>query len=290
MGSNITVSFEFFPARSPEAQSRLRDTARQLKPFSPAFLTVTYGAGGSTYDGTFDTVVDLYRDSGIDTASHLTFVATPAWKLATFARKLKQAGVGRVIALRGDAPKGRAPDLYGGPGFFRSTPAFISFLKQTGDFEISVAAYPEKHPDAPSLEADLDMLAHKCGAGADRAITQFFFNNDDYYRFLDLAQKRGITAPIVPGILPILDFEKMTSFAARCRASVPQSLADRFEGADSADHLKVAAEVICEQVRDLAENGVEHFHIFTLNQAGMTIKACEALGLNGAGDQGSAAA
>ena len=290
MSSEISVSFEFFPARSDEARAKLRKTVRELSKFSPKFLTVTYGAGGSTYDGTYDTVVDIHQDTGIDTASHLTFVATPAWRLATLARKLTQAGITRVVALRGDAPKGRAPDLYGGPGFFRSTPAFIAFLKQTGAFDISVAAYPEKHPDAPSLEADLDMLAHKCEAGADRAITQFFFENEDYYRFRDLAHVRGINVPIVPGILPIVDFSKMVSFAARCRASVPDRLAARFEQAAPNDHGRIAVEVLSEQLSDLAAHGVAHFHIFTLNQTELTVAACHALGLSGAGDHGSAAA
>ncbi len=281
MSSKTTVSFEFFPARSVETRVKLRKIALVLSQFSPKFLTVTYGAGGSTYGGTYDTVVDLYQHTGIPTASHLTFVATPAWKLATLARTLSQAGVTRVVALRGDAPKGRAPDLYGGPGFFRSTPAFIAFLKQAGAFDISVAAYPEKHPDAPSLEADLDMLAHKCEAGADRAITQFFFENEDFYRFLDLAQKRGIHVPIVPGILPIVDFSKMVSFAERCRARVPEKLATRFERAPPSDHGRISVEILGEQLSDLAAHGVDQFHIFTLNQIELTAAACDALGLGG---------
>lgn len=284
--SKPTVSFEFFPPRSEKARTKLDGAMRDLVAFAPRFVTVTYGAGGTTSAGTLDTVIHLSKTYALATASHLTFVATPIWDVTTYARALQDNGISRVVALRGDPPKGRTRDLYGGAGFFRSTPAFITAIRQIGDFEISVAAYPEKHPDAPSLDADIDMLALKCESGASRAITQFFFDNEVYYRFRDKVARRGIMVPIVPGILPILNFEKMLGFAKMCGARVPTSLHARFDGlASAADRRRAGEEVLCGQLDDLAANGVTEFHIFTLNEAGLTARACRHLGLSDGGDR-----
>ncbi len=285
---NLHVSFEFFPPRSEKARARLDAAMERLKHYGPRFVTVTYGAGGSTSAGTLEAVVHLSRTFGIETASHLTFVATPMWEVTTYARRLRENGIRHVVALRGDPPKGGRRDLYGGAGFFRSTPAFITAIRQIGDFEISVAAYPEKHPDAPTLEADIDMLALKCESGASRAITQFFFDNDLYWRFLERVRARGIAVPVVPGILPVLDYDKMRQFARMCGATVPAAMASRFEALEQPeDRLKLAGELVCEQVSALAQGGVTAYHFFTLNDARLPALACDCLGLDKAqGRQG----
>ena len=275
-----SVSFEFFPPRSPAASAALDLTVARLARLGPAFMTVTYGAGGSTSDPTLAAVLRIQRTHGIPTASHLTFVATPIWEVASYAARLKEEGITRVVALRGDAPAGRASDKYGGPGFFRSSPAFIASLKTAWDFDISISAYPEKHPDANSSEGDIDMLARKADAGASRAITQFFFDNDIYFRFRDEAAAEGVSIPIVPGVLPVMDFSKMAGFAARCGASVPGWLGERFAAASTPeDSRKIGQEVFIRQIEGLIAGGVEHVHVFTLNDAEYSEAACAALRL-----------
>ncbi len=275
----VTVSFEVFPPRTDKAREALDDVLARIIPFGPQFVSVTYGAGGTTSDPTLHTVLGIARTFAVPTASHLTYVATPIWEVASYAQKLRDAGISRVVALRGDAPAGKPTDRYGGPGFFRSTPAFIASLLKVWDFDISIAAYPEKHPDASYPEGDIEMLAMKADAGAKRAITQFFFDNDIYFRFRDEAVAKGVSIPIVPGVLPILDFAKMTGFAARCGASVPGWLAARFEGKSGADARKIAEEALVSQVEGLMRGGVSQVHIFTLNESEMTGLICRTLGL-----------
>lgn len=278
--AKATVSFEFFPPRSEKAREQLEHTLVRLAPYGPAFVSVTYGAGGSTADPTLDAVLHIHRDFGLPTASHLTYVSTPIWDVASFAGKLKDAGISRVVALRGDPPAIKPSDRYGGPGFFRSTPAFIASLLKVWDFDISISAYPETHPDATYPEGDMEMLAMKADAGARRALTQFFFDNEIFLRYRDEAAALGVAIPIVPGLLPILDFQRMCGFAARCGASVPQWLHDRFAGAATPDARRaVARRVLTEQIRGLLAAGVTHFHMFTLNEPEMTELACRELGI-----------
>lgn len=275
-----TVSFEFFPPRSEKARESLDHVLARLAPYDPAFVSVTYGAGGSTSDPTLETVLHIHRDLGLPVASHLTYVSTPIWDVAAYAGKLRDAGISRVVALRGDPPATKPSDRYGGPGFFRSTPAFIASLLKVWDFDISISAYPEKHPDATYPEGDIEMLAMKADAGARRAITQFFFDNAIFLRFRDEAARTGVAIPIIPGLLPILDFQKMCGFAARCGASVPQWLQRRFEGLATPEAVRAASrEVLAEQIAGLRAEGVNQFHIFTLNEAELTEAACRELGI-----------
>ena len=278
--SDITLSFEFFPPRSDKARTALGETADRLARLGPAFMTVTYGAGGTTSEPTLAAVLDIKGRTGLPTASHLTYVSTPIYQVATFAQTLKDNGIDRVIALRGDPPPGKPGDRHGGAGFYHSTPAFVASLAKVWGFDISVSAYPEKHPDTPSSEGDIEMLARKEDAGASRAITQFFFDNGIYFKFLDEAADEGVTIPVVPGVLPVLDFEKMVGFAGRCGASVPKWLHERFAGVTSPeDKRKVGLDVMVKQVEGLIAGGSKHIHVFTLNEASMSEDLCKALGL-----------
>jgi methylenetetrahydrofolate reductase (NADPH) len=289
MATRVPISFEFFPPRSERARETLEATVALLAPLEPLFMTVTYGAGGTTSAPTLDAVIRMSR-TGIPIASHLTFVSTPIWEVARYAGQLRDAGIDHVVALRGDPPPGKPGDRYGGAGFFHSSPAFVASLKQAWGFDISVSAYPEKHPDAQSTEGDIEMLANKEDAGASRAITQFFFDNDIYYRFRDDAAAAGVAMPIVPGLLPIMDFTKMTGFAARCGASVPSWLHDKFSGVAEGDARKVAEEVLVAQAADLVANGVPQLHVFTLNEAAMTKAVFSAVGAPTTARYGEAAA
>jgi len=276
---DVTLSFEFFPPRSDKAREALHANAARLARLGPAFMTVTYGAGGTTTDPTLNAVLAIQRATGVPMASHLTYVSTPIFQVATYAQALKDNGISNVVALRGDPPPGKPGDRHGGAGFYHSTPAFVASLNKAWGFDISVSAYPEKHPDTPSAEGDIEMLARKEDAGAKRAITQFFFDNEIFFRFLDEADKAGVQIPVVPGVLPIMDFAKMTGFAARCGASVPAWLHERFAGVGSPEESrKVALDVLTAQVEGLIAGGVKHIHVFTLNDAGMTEELCRRLG------------
>ncbi len=280
MPEPASISFEFFPPRSEKAEQELGAVAARLAALGPEYMTVTYGAGGTTADPTLKAVLAIAELTGVPMASHITFVSTPIWEVATYAQKLRDAGIDRVVALRGDPPKGRPADRYGGPGFFRSSPAFVASLKTAWDFDISISAYPEKHPDAPTSEGDVEMLARKADAGASRALTQFFFDNSIYYRFLEEARAADVAIPIYPGVLPIHDFAKMQGFAARCGASVPKWLIDRFAPYENPeDQRRVSEEVFLRQVEDLLANGVDHIHVFTLNEAGFSEMLCRDLPL-----------
>ena len=277
---DITLSFEFFPPRTDKARDNLFAAAARLAKLGPDFMTVTYGAGGTTSDPTLNAVLAIQKATGVPVASHLTYVSTPIFQVATYAQTLKDNGISHVIALRGDPPPGKPGDRHGGAGFYHSTPAFVASLNKAWGFDISVSAYPEKHPDTPSAEGDIEMLARKEDAGAKRAITQFFFDNGIYFRFLDEADKAGVQIPVVPGVLPIMDFEKMTGFAARCGASVPGWLHERFAGvATPEDSRKIALDVLTVQVEGLIAGGAQHIHVFTLNDSGMTEEMCGRLGL-----------
>lgn len=260
----------------------LWEAVPKLAAFDPKFMTVTYGAGGSTKVGTVKTLERMMKETGIPMAAHLTFINTTKCELKEFTQSLWDSGIKHLVALRGDMP----PDsdiqwpLDKDVNYFQYTSNFVEGLKGWNDFEISVGCYPEKHPDAPDLDADIRALKLKCDAGADRAITQFFFDNDVYYRFRDQCAKAGITTPITPGIVPIHNYKGTKNFAAKCQAGVPDWVGEKFVGNEEggADADKIATELLVSQTEDLAANGVEHFHFYCMNRAHITSDAVEALG------------
>ena len=279
--NSISVSFEFFPPKTDEMEQTLWASIARLAPLRPNFVSVTYGAGGSTRDRTHATIVRILRETKLKPAAHLTCVAATREEIDKVARGYWDAGVRHIVALRGDPPEGAGKRYEPHPGGYAYTTDLIAGLKKIGNFEISVSAYPEKHPDSPSVEAELDLLARKVDAGASRAMTQFFFDNAVYFRFLDKVRARGISIPIVPGILPVQNFKQARNFAERCGASVPAWIARRFEGLDEdpATRKLIAASVAAEQVLDLVDKGVRDFHFYTLNRADLVYATCHLLGL-----------
>ena len=277
----ISVSFEFFPPKSAEMEQTLWASVARLAPLKPNFVSVTYGAGGSTRERTHATIVRILGETNLKPAAHLTCVAATREEIDKVARGYWDAGVRHIVALRGDPPEGAGKRYVPHPGGYAYTTDLIAGLKRIGNFEISVSAYPEKHPDSPSIEAELDVLAKKVDAGATRAMTQFFFDNSVYFRFLDKARARGISVPIVPGILPVQNFKQARNFAERCGTSVPSWIARRFDGLDEdpATRKLIAAAVAAEQVLDLADKGVRDFHFYTLNRADLVYATCHLLGL-----------
>jgi methylenetetrahydrofolate reductase (NADPH) len=277
----IRVSFEFFPPKTEEMEKTLWESITRLAPLKPNFVSVTYGAGGSTRERTHATVKRILAETALVPAAHLTCVAASCEEIDTVIRNYCAAGVRHIVALRGD-PVGGIDERYAPhPGGYRHAADLVGGIKRLADVEVSVSAYPEKHPDSPTVEADLDMLAAKVDAGATRAITQFFFENDLYFRYLDRVRARGIAVPIVPGILPVQNFKQARSFAARCGTSVPAWLAQRFDGLDedAATRKLIAAAVAAEQVLDLVDRGVTDFHFYTMNRADLVYAICHLLGL-----------
>jgi methylenetetrahydrofolate reductase (NADH) len=283
----IRVSFEFFPPKSEEMERNLWEAVGRLAPLSPNFVSVTYGAGGSTRERTHSTVRRILKETALTPAAHLTCVAATKDEIDSVIHGYWDAGVRHIVALRGD-PTGGVGDKYAPhPGGYATSADLVAGIKRAGDIEVSVSAYPEKHPDSPTVEADIDMLKAKIDSGATRAITQFFFENDLYFRYLDRVRARGITIPVVPGILPVQNFKQTTSFAARCGASVPRWLAERFDGLDEdvATRKLIAAAVAAEQVLDLVDRGVTDFHFYTMNRADLVYAVCHLLGLRPASRQ-----
>lgn len=285
---SLSVSFEFFPPKTEKMEASLWEAARRLAPLRPDFVSVTYGAGGSTRERTHATVTRIQRELGLSAAAHLTCVAATRPEIDGIARAYWEAGIRHIVALRGDPPA--ASDGSGGlgaagyqphPGGYAYAVDLVAGLRALAPFEISVAAYPEMHPEAPSAAADLDNLKRKVDAGATRAITQFFFDNQAYFRFLDRAARSGIEVPIVPGILPITNFAKAVEFAGRCGASIPPWFADAFEDLDATPETRnlVAATLAVRQCTELREQGVRHFHFYTLNRADLTVAICHMLGV-----------
>jgi methylenetetrahydrofolate reductase (NADPH) len=277
----ISVSFEFFPPKTEEMEKILWDAVERLAPLAPSFVSVTYGAGGSTRERTHATVKRILAETALVPAAHLTCVAATCTEIDAVVRAYRDAGVRHIVALRGDPPGGVGTRYAPHPGGYANSAALVAGIRRIADVEISVAAYPEKHPDSPTVEADIDMLAAKVDAGAKRAMTQFFFDNDHYFRYLDRVRARGIDIPIVPGILPVQNFKQTTTFAARCGASMPRWLAERFEGLedDPATRKLIAAAVAAEQVLDLVDRGVHDFHFYTMNRADLVYAICHLLGL-----------
>ena len=277
----VYVSFEFFPPKTEEMERNLWEAVERLAPLHPNFVSVTYGAGGSTRERTHTTVRRILKETALTPAAHLTCVAATKTEIDSVIRAYWDSGVRHIVALRGD-PTGGVGDKYAPhPGGYATSAELVAGIKRAGDIEVSVSAYPEKHPDSPDVEADIDMLKRKIDAGATRAITQFFFENDLYFRYLDRVRARGIEIPIVPGILPVQNFKQTTGFAARCGASVPRWLAERFDGLedDVATRKLIAAAVAAEQALDLVGRGVTDFHFYTMNRADLVYAVCHLLGL-----------
>jgi methylenetetrahydrofolate reductase (NADPH) len=277
----IDVSFEFFPPKTEKMEQVLWDAIRRLEPMRPKFVSVTYGAGGSTRERTHATVARVITDTSLTPAAHLTCVGATRAEVDEVVNGYWGAGVRHIVALRGDPLGGVGMRFEPHPGGYDSSVALVAGIRGIADFEISVAGYPEMHPESRSLKADLDHLKAKVDAGASRVITQFFFENSAYARFVERARAHGIWCPIVPGIVPIHNYKQVAGFARRTGASVPAWLARRFEGLDEdpqTTHL-VAAAVAAEQVLDLVDHGVKQFHFYTLNRADLVYAICHLLGL-----------
>ncbi len=273
------ISFEFFPPKSLEASFRLWDTVQTLAPLEPRFVSVTYGAGGTTRELTRDAVGTLHKATGLNVAAHLTCVDASREETLEIADQFAAAGVTEIVALRGDPPKGAAGFAPHPQGFGNSC-ELISALADTGKFTIRVGAYPEKHPEATSQQADIDWLKRKFDAGASEAITQFFFEAETFFRFRDACAKAGINAPIIPGILPIENWTGTRKFAAACGTQVPAWLDDAFGKAIRDDrHDLLATALATELCSDLIEGGAEDLHFYTLNRPELTRDVCHALGV-----------
>jgi methylenetetrahydrofolate reductase (NADPH) len=277
---DVSVSFEFFPPKTDAANQTLWKCIQRLAPLRPAYVSVTYGAGGSTRERTHATVYRIRHETRLEPAAHLTCVGATREEIDNVARAYWDAGVRHIVALRGDPPEDAA-GYQPFPGGYAYASDLVAGLKKVAPFEISVAAYPEVHPEAKSAAADLDNLKRKIDAGASAAITQFFFDIEVYFRFLERARKAGITVPIIPGILPVTNFARVVEFCARCGTSVPKWMADLFEGLDDDPETRtlVAASVAAEQCRELNAHGVGQFHFYTMNRADLVFAICHVLGV-----------
>jgi methylenetetrahydrofolate reductase (NADPH) len=282
IGDKIRVSFEFFPPKTDEMEARLWETVTRLEPLRPKFVSVTYGAGGSTRERTGRTIKRILTETGIPAAAHLTCVGATREEVDAVIREFQAIGIERFVALRGDPASGVGSAYRPHPGGYQNGADLVAGIKKLApEIDVSVSAYPEKHPDSPDVAADIDMLKAKVDAGATRAMTQFFFENDQYFRYLDRVRAAGINVPIVPGILPVQNFKQTKNFAARTGASVPDWLAERFDGLDddAATRKLIAAAVAAEQVLDLVDRGVTDFHFYTMNRADLVYAVCHLLGL-----------
>lgn len=273
------ISFEFFPPQTLEASFRLWDTVQTLAPLDPRFVSVTYGAGGTTRDLTRDAVSTLHSFSGLPVAAHLTCVNASRDETLKIARDFAADGVTDIVALRGDPPKGEGQFAPHPDGFANSC-ELISALSETGKFNIRVGAYPDRHPEASDTQADIAWLKRKIDAGASEALTQFFFEAETFFRFRDACEKAGIDAPITPGILPIENWKGARNFARRCGAHVPSWMEDAFEKAVRDDREDLLATAICTELcSDLIDGGVDSLHFYTLNRPELTRDVCHALGI-----------
>lgn len=280
----MKVSFEFFPPGDAAMEATLWRSVQRLAPLAPRFVSVTYGADGSTRTRTHQLVTRIQRETALVGAPHLTCVGASRGEILDIARQYWDQGIRHIVALRGDPPQGS--DRYQPhPDGFAYAADLVAGLRSVADFDVSVAAYPEVHPEAPSPQLDLENLKRKLDAGATRAITQFFYDIEAFLRFRDRCAAAGIRAPIVPGILPITRFPQVLRFAARCGASIPHWLQERFHGLDEDPETRrlIAASVAIDQVHTLERHGVREFHFYTLNRAELTYAICHALGVRPAG-------
>lgn len=280
LSGDVEVSFEFFPPKTEKMEATLWDTLTTLAPLSPKFVSVTYGAGGSTRERTHATVARIAAETAIPAAAHLTCVDATRDEIDQIAQNYWDAGVRHIVALRGDPP--RAGETFAPhPGGYANAADLVAGLKKIAPFEISVAAYPETHPDADCADSDIDNLKRKIDAGADQAITQFFFSPEAFFRFRDRYAKAGITAPILPGILPVSNVATTRKIAGLCGTEIPQWMNALFEGLDDHPTTRqlVAATIAAEMCRRLYSGGVRHFHFYTLNRAELSFAICHLLGL-----------
>jgi len=276
----LKVSFEFSPPKTPEAEEQLWRAIRRLEPLNPEFVSVTYGAGGSTRDRTHATVKRIVEETKLKPAAHLTCVAHPRREIDEIVQGYWDAGVRHIVALRGDMPNMDGP-YQAHPTGYASTPELIEGLRKIAPFEISVSAYPERHPDSASLEHDIELLKRKVDAGAARALTQFCFDNDNIARFRDAAVRAGVEIPISPGLIPTTNIKGISRMAAKAGASIPDWLTGLYDGLDSDPDARkiIAATVLADQVEQLRGRGFDQFHFYTLNQADLTFAACRLLGI-----------
>ena len=281
MVAPIRVSFEFFPPKTEEMEKNLWEAVARLAPLAPNFVSVTYGAGGSTRERTARTVRRILTESTLTPAAHLTCVDASREEVDQVVAEFAAMGVRRFVALRGDPASGVVEPYRPHPGVYENGAELVAGLKTIADFDISVAAYPEKHPQSPDFATDIEMLKRKVDNGATRAITQFFFDNDLYERYVERVRRAGIYIPIVPGIQPVHSFKQVANFSARAGAHVPGWLAERFEGLDKdpQTHALVASAVAAEQVMDLVELGVGDFHLYTMNRADLVFAICHMIGI-----------
>lgn len=273
------ISFEFFPPQSLEASFRLWDTVQVLAPLAPEFVSVTYGAGGTTRELTHDAVALIHKQYGLKVAAHLTCVNSTRDEIRAIADSYAEAGVTDIVALRGDAPKGADAFTAADDGFANSI-ELIETLADSGKFNIRVGAYPEPHPEAANTAADVDWLKRKIDAGATSAITQFFFEADTFFRFRDACEKAGIDAPIIPGIMPITSWDGLKKFASTCGTTLPKWLDDAFITAKRDGRTDLLSTAVCTELcSDLIDGGVEDLHFYTLNRPELTRDVCHALGV-----------
>jgi methylenetetrahydrofolate reductase (NADPH) len=285
------ISFEFFPPKTEEMERSLWETIKRLAPLSPSFVSVTYGAGGSTRERTHATIARILAETSLLPAAHLTCVGAARSEIDEIVGRYHEVGVRHIVALRGDPPAGIGTAYSTHPDGYQTSAELVAGIrKQHGDIEISVSAYPEKHPESRDFDADIDVLEAKVDAGATRAITQVFFDNDLYFRYLDRVRARGITIPIVPGIMPMHNFKQARAFVTRAGTSVPDWLAQKFDGLDDDAETRklVAATVAAGQVQKLAKQGVDTFHFYTMNRADLVFAISHLLGIRPQGAQKAA--
>lgn len=277
----LNVSFEFFPPKSEKMEVALWRAIERLAPLAPKFVSVTYGAGGSTRERTHKTVAALRAKTSLDPAAHLTCVDATRADVDAVVDEYRAAGVNHIVALRGDPADGVGTAYAAHPDGYKDTADLVAAIRAKHPMEISVSAYPERHPESPNWDVEIDVLKRKVDAGATRAITQFFFDNTDYFRYLDRVSDAGITIPIVPGIAPIHSFKSISRFAKSCGARIPQAVAQRFEGLedDPKTHELVAATVAAEQVEGLRRHGIKDFHFYTMNKSDLVFAICHLLGM-----------
>jgi methylenetetrahydrofolate reductase (NADPH) len=279
--SDLHVSFEFFPPKTEAVQQRLWAAVEKLKPLAPDFMSVTYGAGGSTRERTHETVARIIKEARVPVAAHLTCVAATKAEVDQVLRDYWAEGVRHIVALRGDPPGGPGERYIPHPGGYANAAELAAGAKKIADFEISVGCYTEKHPDSPSAAADIDMLKRKVDAGATRGITQFFYDNDVYFRYVERVHAAGIAIPIVPGIMAITNFASVRKMADTIGATIPGRLVKLFQNLDEDPQTRqlIAATVAAEQCLALAEQGVKHFHFYTLNRDDLVFALCTMLGV-----------
>ena len=285
------ISFEFFPPKTEEMERSLWETISRLAPLTPNFVSVTYGAGGSTRERTHSTIARILSETRLTPAAHLTCVGAARGEIDDIVSRYHDLGVRHIVALRGDPPGGIGTAYTTHPDGYRSSAELVAGIKRLhGDIEISVSAYPEKHPESRDFDADIDVLKAKVDAGAARAITQVFFDNDLYHRYLDRVRARGIAIPIVPGIMPMHNFKQARAFVTRAGTTVPDWLAAKFDGLDDDPETRklVAATVAAGQVQKLAKHGVDTFHFYTMNRADLVFAISHLLGIRPQGAQKAA--